>query len=51
MTVNFNTRSVGELRTALVVLRRLVDGKTFGECPEHFKDIEGCKTRIAWLTR
>ncbi len=38
-----------ELKKELAKARTEVSGKTFDQCPDTFKDIEGYKVRIAYL--
>jgi hypothetical protein len=49
--MNWNTyNDTPKLRAKLNELRGYVQGCTFAQASEAFKDIEGCKARIAWLT-
>lgn len=48
--MNWNTYNDDpKLRSKLDELRGHVQGSTFAGASEAFKDIEGCKARIAWL--
>ena len=50
--MNWNTYTDAKsLRKRLAELRQYVEGCTFAHASEAFKDIEGCKARIAWLER
>ncbi len=41
---------IDELKEHLALMRKEAKGKKFDEAPELFKNIEGLKVRIAWLT-
>ncbi len=48
--MNWNTLNDPKaLRKRLAELRQYVEGCSFAHASEAFKDIEGCKARIAWL--
>jgi len=50
--MNWNAlNDVQSLRDRITQLRQYVTGCEFAHASEAFKDIEGCKVRIAWLER
>lgn len=50
--MNWNTLNDPKaLRERIKQLRQYVEGCTFAHASEAYKDIEGCKVRIAWLEK